>query len=43
LKNAGLGRKILLGKDLAERHSDFKELFLTAFAGAMMNEFEMIR
>jgi hypothetical protein len=43
LKTAGLGRKILLEKDLAKRYSDFKELFLAAFAGAMMNEFEMIR
>ena len=43
LKTAGVGRKILWGKDLAERYSVFKELFLTAFAGAIMNESEMNR
>jgi hypothetical protein len=43
LKTAGLGHKILWGKDLAERYSIFKELFLTAFAGAIMNESEMNR
>ena len=43
LKTAGLGRKILWGKDLAERYSVFKELFLTAFAGAIMHDFEMRR
>jgi len=43
LKTAGLGRKILWGKDLAKRYSVFKEPFLTAIAGAIMNEFEMRR
>ena len=43
LKIAGLGCKILWGKDLATRYSVFNELFLTAFGGAMMNEFEMRR
>jgi hypothetical protein len=43
LKTAGLGRKILWGKDLAARYSVFKELFLTAFAGAIMHEFEVGR
>jgi hypothetical protein len=43
LKTAGVGRKILWGKDLARRYSVFKEPFLTAFAGAIMNEFEMGR
>jgi hypothetical protein len=43
LKTVVSGRKILWGKDLAKRHSVFKELLLTAFAGAMMNEFEMRR
>jgi hypothetical protein len=43
LKTAGLVRKILWGKDLVERYSVFKELFLTAFAGAILNEFEMRR
>jgi hypothetical protein len=43
LKTAGLGRKIFWEKDLARRYSVFKELFLTAFAGAIMNEFEMRR
>jgi hypothetical protein len=38
LKTAGLGRKILWGKDLAARYSVFNELFLTSSAGAMMNE-----
>ena len=41
LKTAGLGGKILWGKGLATRYSVFNELFLTACAGAMMNEFEM--
>jgi hypothetical protein len=31
------------GKDLAARYSVFKELFVTAFAGAILNEFEMRR
>jgi hypothetical protein len=43
LKTTGAGRKILWGKDLAKRYSVFKELFLTSFAGAIMNEFEMRR
>jgi hypothetical protein len=43
LKTAGLGRKILWGKDLAARYSVFKEPFLTAFAGAILSEFEMRR
>jgi hypothetical protein len=43
LKTAGDGRNILWGKDLAKRYSVFKELFLTAFAGAMMNEIEIGR
>jgi hypothetical protein len=43
LKPAGLGGKILSGKDLAMRYSVFNELFLTALARAMMNESEMGR
>jgi hypothetical protein len=43
LKTAGVGRKTLNGKDLARRYSVFKELLLTAFAGAIMNEFKMRR
>lgn len=43
LKTAGPSRKILWGKDLAARYSVFNELFLTASAGAIMNEFEMRR
>jgi hypothetical protein len=43
LKTAGVGRKILWEKDLAARYSVFKELSLTAFAGAILNEIEMRR
>jgi hypothetical protein len=43
LKTDGVDGKILWGKDLARRYSVFKELFLTAFAGAILNEFEMRR
>lgn len=43
LKTAGVGRKTLKGKGLAKRYSVFKELLVTAFAGAIMNEFEMRR
>ena len=43
LKTVGLGHKILRGKGLAARYSVFNEQFLTASAGAMMNEFEMRR
>jgi len=35
--------KYCYGKDLAAGYSVFKELFLTAFARAMMNEFEVGR
>jgi hypothetical protein len=41
LKTAGVGRKILWGNDLAKRYSVFKELLLTAFAWAIVKEFEM--
>src|SRR5580704_13366342 len=40
LKTSRLGRKILWENDLATRYSVFKERFLTAFAGTMMDEFE---
>jgi hypothetical protein len=43
LNTAGLGRKTLWGRDLTTRYSVFNELFLTASARAMMNEFEMRR
>ena len=43
LKTSGPSRKIFSGKDLATRYSVFNELFLTAFAGAILNEFEMKR
>ena len=43
LKTAGLGGKILWGKGLAMGYSVFNELFLTASAGAILNEFEMAR
>jgi hypothetical protein len=41
LKTAGFGRKTLKANGLAKQYSVFKELVVTAFAGAMMNEFEM--
>jgi hypothetical protein len=43
LKTAEVVRKTLKGKALAKRYSVFKELLVTAFAGAIMNEFEMRR
>jgi hypothetical protein len=43
LKAAEVGRKTLKGKGLAKRYLVFKELLFTAFAGAIMNEFEMRR
>jgi hypothetical protein len=43
LKTAGIGRKTLQGKGLAKRYSVFKEPLFTAFAGTIMNEFEMTR
>ena len=33
----------MCGKDLAARYSVFNELVLTAFAGAILNEFEVRR